>query len=345
MHQGMELPPAVVVGVEEKGLEEEQQDVREKGRGEHAHQVVRELRIQDDEHERQGRSEGRGEREGDGEELRELVREPVVSQISGLVADRLDDEREDGDGKDERREQQVQLRDHPDGDAAPDDGNRPVLGLLVGLLARALFCRVGFSPACPAAGGRLARSRTGGGGSLNSRRRPRPSSRLPANITRRGDGTEKDQQFAVRHGIRHSMAATGATRGALPDRLRRRADRTDAADGRLRRGSGPMGRAPGRWRTGAQAASPRWNCDATSSPLQSIRAQGTIEIRGRGRDITHELGRGSSARASRIASDNVLDSGSHRAYEDTLGDSDGVVPNLDPFVAEATAAPTRAMPG
>ena len=48
MHQGMELPPAVVVGVEEEGFREEEQDVREEGRGEHAHQVVRELRIQDD---------------------------------------------------------------------------------------------------------------------------------------------------------------------------------------------------------------------------------------------------------------------------------------------------------
>ena len=130
MNQGMELPPAVVVGVEEEGLGEEEQHVREKRRGEHAHQVVRELRIQRDEHERQERAEGRGEREGDREELRELVREPVVSQISGLVADRLDDEREDRNGKDERREQQVELRDRPDGHAAADDGKGPVLGLL-----------------------------------------------------------------------------------------------------------------------------------------------------------------------------------------------------------------------
>ena len=133
MHQGMELPPAVVVGVEEEGLREEEQDVREEGRGEHAHQVVRELRIQDDQHERQACSEGRGEREGHREQLRELVREPVVARISGLVADRLDDEREDRNGQDERREQQVELRDHPDGHAASDDGKRPVLGLVVGL--------------------------------------------------------------------------------------------------------------------------------------------------------------------------------------------------------------------
>ena len=133
MHQGMELPPAVIVGVEEEGFREEEQDVREEGGREHAHQVVRELRIQDDEHERQERSEGRGEREGHGEELRELVREPVVSQISRLVADRLDDEREDRDGKDERRKQQVKLRDRPDGHAASDDGKPPVLGLHVGL--------------------------------------------------------------------------------------------------------------------------------------------------------------------------------------------------------------------
>ena len=133
MHQGMELPPAVIVGVEEEGFREEEQDVREEGRREHAHQVVRELRIQDDEHERQGCSEGRGERERDREELRELVREPVVSHISRLVADHLDDEREDRDGQDERREQQVKLRDRPDGHAASDDGKRPVLRLRIGL--------------------------------------------------------------------------------------------------------------------------------------------------------------------------------------------------------------------
>jgi len=62
------------------------------------------------------------------------VREPVVPRIAGLVADRLDDEREDRDGKDERREQQMQLRDRPDGDAASDDGKPPVLGLRVGLV-------------------------------------------------------------------------------------------------------------------------------------------------------------------------------------------------------------------
>ena len=153
MHQGMELPPAVVVGVEEEGFREEEQDVREKGGREHAHQVVRELRIQNDEHERQGCSEGRGEREGHGEELRELVREPVVSHISRLVADRLDDEREDGDGKDERREQQVELRDRPDGHAASDDGKRPVLGLLVGLVPGPVWPRRPPASACPAARG------------------------------------------------------------------------------------------------------------------------------------------------------------------------------------------------
>ena len=60
--------------------------------------------------------------------------------ISGLVADRLDDQREDGDGKHERREQQVQLRDRPDGHAAADDGERSVRGLFVGFLL-GLFLR------------------------------------------------------------------------------------------------------------------------------------------------------------------------------------------------------------
>ena len=147
----MELPPAVVVGVEEKGLGEEEQDVREKGRGEHAHHVVRELRVQDDEHERQRRAERRGQRERDGEELRELVGEPVVSLVSGLVADRLDDEREDGDGQDEGREQQVQLRDHPDRDAAADDGKpsirRPLRRAWPG--QRPCSPASSFSPATP----------------------------------------------------------------------------------------------------------------------------------------------------------------------------------------------------
>ena len=129
MHQRVELPPAVVVGVEEERLGEEQQHVGQKRRREHAHQVVGELRVQRDEHERQERAEGRREREGDREQLREFVGEPVVSRITGLVADRLDDEREDRHGQDEGREQEVELRDRPDRDAAADDrepsGTRP----------------------------------------------------------------------------------------------------------------------------------------------------------------------------------------------------------------------------
>ena len=197
MHQRMELPPAVVVGVEEEGLGEEEQHVRKKRGGEHAHQVVRELRIQDDEHERQERAEGRGEREGDREQLRELVREPVVSHISGLVADRLDDEREDRDGKDERREQQVELRDRPDGDAASDDREGAVLGLHVGL-GLGLGLRVGLL----------------GGQSLRARRRVDGRGRRPVRLPvlacdhetdaihhdhgehhEAGDGTEQDQQL------------------------------------------------------------------------------------------------------------------------------------------------------
>ena len=229
MHQRMELPPAVVVGVEEEGFREEEQDVREEGRGEHAHQVVRELRIQDDEHERQERSEGRGEREGDGEELRELVREPVVSQISGLVADRLDDEREDWDGKDERREQQVELRDRPDGHAAPDDGKRPVLGLRVGLCPGLALPRRPSRRPVPAARG------VGVDGRGRSpvrlpvfaahERRGHPHG--PGEHHEAGDGTEKDQQLAVHravhHAVRHGASLTWSAAGApvaLASRLR-----------------------------------------------------------------------------------------------------------------------------
>ena len=190
MNQGMELPPAVVVGVEEEGLEEEEQDVREKGRGEHAHQVVRELRIQDDEHERQERAEGRGEREGDREQLRELVREPVVSQVSGLVADRLDDEREDRDGQDERRKQQVQLRDHPDGHAAADDGKRPVRRLLVGLRPGPIWRRPTPRRPVPRRGasGRRSRKTLGRAPCTRGSRARRPSDTCPANMTRAATG-------------------------------------------------------------------------------------------------------------------------------------------------------------
>ena len=134
MHERMELPPAVVVGVEKEGFGEEQQDVREERGREDAHQVVRELRIQDDQHERQRRAEGRRQRERHRQELGELVREPVVSQIPGLVADRLDDEGKDGDGEDEGGKEQVQLSDHPDRDAAADDREPAILRLHVGLV-------------------------------------------------------------------------------------------------------------------------------------------------------------------------------------------------------------------
>ena len=120
----------------------------------------------------------------------------------GLVADRLDDEREDRDGKDERREQQVKLRDRPDGHAASDDGKRPVLGLLVGL-------RLG----CLAARGRLGGQSRGAGRRVHGRGRgsgrllvlaahqPRGHLHRPGEHHEAGDGTEQDQQFAVHHGV------------------------------------------------------------------------------------------------------------------------------------------------
>ena len=224
MNQGMELPPAVVVGVEEEGLGEEEQHVREKGGGEHAHQVVRELRIQNDEHERQERPEGRGEREGDGEQLRELVREPVVSQISGLVADHLDDEREDRDGKDERREQQVELRDRPDGHAAPDDRKGPVLGLRVGRCL-GLGLRVGLSRRpVPAARGVASTVAAGARyGSLYSRFISCDAIHTTAaNITQAGDGTENEQHFAVHRAVHHAVRHGASLRPWLVRRLVRR---------------------------------------------------------------------------------------------------------------------------
>ena len=221
MDQRLELSPAVVVGVEEEGLGEEEHDVGQERRREHAHHVVRELRIQDDEHERQRRAERRGERERHRQQLGELVREPVVSQVAGLVADRLDDEREDGDGEDERREQQVQLRDHPDGDAAADPGNGPVLRLLVGLrrgrrrprpASRRPASAVAVPPGRAASWGAGARS---GGRLLGHAARQRRGHRdRPREHRESGDGTEQDQQRAVRHGASVQLSPAGATRGA-----------------------------------------------------------------------------------------------------------------------------------
>jgi len=53
----------------------------------------------------------------------------VVSLVSGLVPDELDDQREDRDREHEGREEKVELRDHPDRDAAADHRERAVLGL------------------------------------------------------------------------------------------------------------------------------------------------------------------------------------------------------------------------
>ena len=204
VHQGMELPPAVVVGVEEERLEEEEQHVREKRRREHAHQVVRELRVQRDEHEREERAEGRGERERDREELRELVGEPVVSLITRLVADRLDQNREDRDGKDERREQEVELRHRPDGHAAADDGE-----------GRYSASTYGFALAAASAAALSAASPCGARRRVDDR--GRSPVRLPVLAVRQerrdehdgaehhqaGDGTEHEQQFAVHQAVHH----------------------------------------------------------------------------------------------------------------------------------------------
>ena len=206
VHQRMELPPAVVVGVEEEGLEEEEQHVREKRRREHAHQVVGELRVQRDEHEREERSEGRGERERDREELRELVGEPVVSLITRLVADRLDQNREDRDGQDERREQQVELRHRPDGHAAPDDGEAPVFGLDVRLgPSRRLRCGSLGLQSC------RARSRVDDRGRSPVRllvlavRQERRDQHDAGEHHQTGDGTEHEQQFAVHAAVHYAV--------------------------------------------------------------------------------------------------------------------------------------------
>ena len=231
----MELPPAVVIGVEEERLEEEEQHVREKRRREHAHQVVGELRVQRDEHEREERAEGRGERERDREELRELVGEPVVSLVTRLVADRLDQNREDRDGKDERREQEVELRHRPDGHAAPDDGEAPVLGLDVRLCPGRRFrcCSLGFQS-------RRARRRVDDRGRSPVRllvlavRQERRDQHDAGEHHQTGDGTEHEQQFAVRYAVHPAASISGCPRACrrLAGAWRRREPRRRRAHSR-----------------------------------------------------------------------------------------------------------------
>ncbi len=135
VRDGGELPPAVVVGVQEERLGEEQQHVGRERRREHVHQVVHELRVEQHQHEEQERPEGRGERERHGQELGELVRQLVVALVPVQPADELDDQGEQRHRQHEGGEQQVQLRQHPDGDAAADHRKAPIGLLDVGLLA------------------------------------------------------------------------------------------------------------------------------------------------------------------------------------------------------------------
>ncbi len=123
-------------------------------------------------------------------------------QISGLVADRFDDEREDWNGKDERREQQVKLRDRPDSHAASDDGEPPIFRFLVGLVLE-LFGRGGRLVGLSRGAGRLVHGRGRGLVRLlvlaAHERRGHPD--RPTEHHDCGDGTEKDQAFAVHEAV------------------------------------------------------------------------------------------------------------------------------------------------
>jgi hypothetical protein len=147
------------------------------------------------------------------EKLRELVREPVVSRISGLVADHLDDEREERNSQDEGREQEVQLRDCPDGHAAPDDGEGSVLGLGVRRCLSRCFRR------CPLGGQSVhARRRFDDRGGSAVRllvlavRQERGDHQDGAEHHQTGDGTEQEHHFAVQRAVhqavRHNASLT-----------------------------------------------------------------------------------------------------------------------------------------
>jgi hypothetical protein len=70
-----------------------------------------------------------------------------------------------------------------------------------------------------------------------------------------------------------------------------------------------MVRTPGRWRTVAQAASPRWNCDDTLSRPQRICRRGRPRSRRLRPDLIHELGRGSSTSMTRSRISSPVGSG------------------------------------
>ena len=283
MHQGMELPPAVVIGVEEEGLEEEQQDVREKRRGEHAHHVVRELRIQDDEHERQRRSEGRGQREGDGEELRELVREPVVSPDlrSCSRSPRRSTRRLGRPGRTPRTAGAA---------ARPPRWPR-------GFRRRGTFGTWPLRRASPGPFSPRPPSRRPAASALTAGAWARAGSwccaaprdaivTAPANITRPATGPRRTSsvRFVTAPPSMADRGRTAAPRvsscwkdgGDVASRMDASPHEPSLAGAE---GSGPLAELRARLGTRAQAASPRWNSDATSSPLQSTRRRGTIEIR------------------------------------------------------------------
>ena len=132
------LPPRVVVGVEERRLGEEQQHVGQEGRREDRHQVVGELRVQDDQHEGEHPAERRRQGEGRRQEAHELVGQAVVAHVLGAEADELDDQGEHRHRQDEGGEQELHLGDDPDRRPAADHRERAVLGLLVRLLLRLL---------------------------------------------------------------------------------------------------------------------------------------------------------------------------------------------------------------
>jgi hypothetical protein len=154
-----------------------------------------------------------GERERVREELRELVGEPVVSLVTRLVADRLDEHREDRHGKDEGREQEVELRNRPDGHAAPHDGEPSVLGLDVRRCAGGGFRggSLGFQS-------RRARRRVGDRGRSSVRLlvlavgQERRDHHDADEHDQAGDGTEHEQQFAVQsaihYAVRHDISLT-----------------------------------------------------------------------------------------------------------------------------------------
>src|SRR3972149_9408038 len=119
--------PAVIVGVERRRLEKEEERVVKRRRPEYRGQVPHELRIEEDEREKERSARYGSEREGGHADPEELVGDPVVARVFFYYADDFEYEDEYRHGEHEGREPEVHLRGHPDGKPSVNSVRRRII--------------------------------------------------------------------------------------------------------------------------------------------------------------------------------------------------------------------------